>query len=142
MSSDPALWGYDPSDLECFDSSGSGSKKKRQRPEEDDGSPNPVRKPPLLVERAKSGRSTCRKCGSLIAEGSSRIGVIERKGSRPANYAWHHPHCAFGVPADVLEDDLVEGMREVSEQAPVPAVVPSPTKKKTNRGGGGGGSSR
>ena len=83
------------------------------------GAPDPVpaasveRPRPIMVERAKTGRSKCTVCGQSIAKDAQRIGV-ERRIETPAYTGrarvWLHPACRAGAPelADIDVDALLD----------------------------------
>ena len=46
------------------------------------------------LEYAKTGRSTCRRCGEAIAAGDLRVGIEAFVAGRVAD-TWQHPRCAL-----------------------------------------------
>ena len=51
-------------------------------------------KPQLELERAKSGRATCKGCAALIGKGEWRLGLPVWVGGRKVT-VWQHPGCAL-----------------------------------------------
>jgi len=77
--------------------------------------------PPLMVELAKSNRSTCRKCKVSINKGELRIGkryVIPGKTQAHFGYRWFHarPDCHLDLSFQQREDILsISGLDQLDD---------------------------
>ena len=71
-----------------------------------------------LIEHAKSGRASCRKCREKIAKDELRFGH-ETVFQDAVTYQWYHLKCA----AQKVANDLNEALRDFAEDIPDRAVL-------------------
>ncbi|TPX56602.1 hypothetical protein PhCBS80983_g04451 [Powellomyces hirtus] len=73
----------------------------------------------LKVERAKSGRSTCRACDEKIAQNSLRLALLveSEQAVTLTVPAWHHPKCFVEFHADKVSSvDDFDGSRKLGKR--------------------------
>lgn len=89
---------------------------------------------PGVIETARSGRSSCRRCGTIIDAGTLRFGAVDPRRSQPGkpSYRWYHLVCAtkampvsFAATLEAHEGDvpqreaLMAEMRQAAPDIPV-----------------------
>ncbi|XP_022717288.1 polynucleotide 3'-phosphatase ZDP [Durio zibethinus] len=60
----------------------------------------------IIAEYAKSGRSSCKKCGKAITAQALRLGLVTRDARRFDMTKWHHLHC---FPEKIDSLDVIKG---------------------------------
>jgi hypothetical protein len=82
-----------------------------------------------LIEAAKSGRSTCRTCQTLIEKGAIRFGFETAGFDGNPGHVWHHLACAAKrMPAQVKET-LPAFSGELPGRAEIEAILAAPPAK-------------
>nr|GEW76537.1 polynucleotide 3'-phosphatase ZDP isoform X1 [Tanacetum cinerariifolium] len=67
----------------------------------------------IIVEYAKSGRSSCKKCSEKIESKSLRLGFSSWDPRGFENTKWHHMDCFFPLDADLVSAEAIEGFSEL-----------------------------
>nr|XP_043627568.1 polynucleotide 3'-phosphatase ZDP-like isoform X2 [Erigeron canadensis] len=79
----------------------------------------------IIVEYAKSGRSSCKKCSEKIESKSLRLGFSSWDPRGFENTKWHHLDCFFPLDADLVSADSIEGFSElkISDQEKLKSLL-------------------
>ncbi|KAD0585577.1 hypothetical protein E3N88_44025 [Mikania micrantha] len=88
------------------------SSKKTDEDEEARQGKN-VMKEKIVVEYAKSGKSSCKKCSEKIEYKSLRLGLVSWDPRGFENTKWHHIDCFFTLDKDVISLESIEGFFEL-----------------------------
>jgi ribosomal protein L37AE/L43A len=81
---------------------------------------------PHVIERATSGRATCRGCGQRVAAGAPRFGEAlpnpYAEGDAEMRHWYHLPCAAYRRPEPLLEAEVIEDRERLSRDATVSAA--------------------
>ncbi|XP_071730109.1 polynucleotide 3'-phosphatase ZDP [Rutidosis leptorrhynchoides] len=91
----------------------------------------------IVVEYAKSGRSSCKKCPEKIESKSIRLGYSSWDPRGFENTKWYHLDCFFPFDADLVSVELIEGFSELksSDQEKLKKLVIEGDKSSKKREG-------
>ncbi|KAD4178988.1 hypothetical protein E3N88_27579 [Mikania micrantha] len=90
-----------------------GYSSKKTDEDEEARQGNNVMKEKIVVEYAKSGKSSCKKCSEKIEYKSLRLGLVSWDPRGFENTKWHHIDCFFTLDKDIISLESIEGFFEL-----------------------------